>query len=691
MMEMLQLTPGPEEARRNSVPLNADCRNGTPWIIFYGCWVGWITVCAFAASDALLFSYVPPPAGILNACVLRKYPKQEDFFWFGATLIAGIVFGLGFGCFRAVLQHAGWKGVTRYFALGTGLCALAGTTVLAMSVRGAGSPVFYLGYAVSLLAPWLDRAILAPTEEVPREGDSHGTMWAIRWRNWALITLAVSSLVIWDGFQAHRPVDGLHEGVHLLYYQSWRAGDLPHVTVRAQYGPLYTYSLLWWLRMTGPSISTERMYFTLVQILGTWIHLLLLRAICSSPWVLLVGSLVMISHSTAMGIQFGWANALRTALALAAVVLCGLGWGTRERLRWSLVGMLLAASLLYSTEYGLAAILGCMVILAHGAMSGDREKSVKAFSWMAVAGSVSAALVLVLIFGAKVPAMIRSELGGSYIGSRLMGHGVIPFKAFPWFEGLDFAIANHKLILELAAIWLPMMGVSFFVPWIILSRGGLDVARRRLSIGLAVVAVLGQVPVLVRPNVQIAMSMPPVILFAVAWYGWARPGALVARTLALLLVVNSFLIGAPLWPLMVQKYALMYAPVGETVPELPRLGGVTASPFTSVGMRGAVKMIEDACGPGGRVYVAAPAYAHLVFLADRVGMPPYPLVQLAPSARDRDLILSVLKSARPRMALVTLEGIDVPFAMEHPDEWEYIQRNYRMARKVGSLMIFIRK
>jgi len=72
-------------------------------------------------------------------------------------------------------------------------------------------------------------------------------------------------------------------------------------------------------------------------------------------------------------------------------------------------------------------------------------------------------------------------------------------------------------------------------------------------------------------------------------------------------------------------------------------------------------------------------------------MPPYPLVQLAPTARDREEILNVLKTERPRVALVTLEGIDIPYAVEHPDGWAYIQRNYRMAKKLGSLMVFIRR
>jgi hypothetical protein len=123
---------------------------------------------------------------------------------------------------------------------------------------------------------------------------------------------------------------------------------------------------------------------------------------------------------------------------------------------------------------------------------------------------------------------------------------------------------------------------------------------------------------------------------------------------------------------------------------LPRLGGVLLGDAARRDLEGAVAAVRAACPPGGRVYVAAISWAHVPFLADRAGLRPYPLADMAATRGERGAILAALDRERPAVALVTEAGFDVPFADEHPEEAAYVTAHYRQMGRFGDLRVMAR-
>ena len=47
------------------------------------------------------------------------------------------------------------------------------------------------------------------------------------------------------------------------------------------------------------------------------------------------------------------------------------------------------------------------------------------------------------------------------------------------------------------------------------------------------------------------------------------------------------------------------------------------------------------------------------------------------------LASSAPRRERPPLALITEQGIDLPFALEHAEEWAYIQEHYLLVQQHG--------
>lgn len=54
-------------------------------------------------------------------------------------------------------------------------------------------------------------------------------------------------------------------------------------------------------------------------------------------------------------------------------------------------------------------------------------------------------------------------------------------------------------------------------------------------------------------------------------------------------------------------------------------------------------------------------------------------------------MIAALERVRPRGILLTDQGVDIPFAIEHPELSEYMSRNYVVERTFGDLKILLRR
>src|SRR6185503_21224537 len=66
-----------------------------------GLWSGWAVFLAMGSLGIIEFA-VGPSATISNYCTVHGYPKQQDYFWYFGTCVAGVV---------GVLVHRWWTDV----------------------------------------------------------------------------------------------------------------------------------------------------------------------------------------------------------------------------------------------------------------------------------------------------------------------------------------------------------------------------------------------------------------------------------------------------------------------------------------------------------------------------------------------------------------------------------------------------
>ncbi len=92
---------------------------------------------------------------------------------------------------------------------------------------------------------------------------------------------------------------------------------------------------------------------------------------------------------------------------------------------------------------------------------------------------------------------------------------------------------------------------------------------------------------------------------------------------------------------------------------------------------------------GGRLYLAAPRYAHACFLADRAPLPPFGLTYLAATGTERRAIVDALDRRPPDLAVVTDAGLEQPFAVEHPEERAWLAARYRLDARIGEVQLWV--
>lgn len=644
-------------------------------VLVLGLWTGWIAALLFGRIVPIRFAVTPPPDGIFSGLALTGYAKSQDWFRYALGLLSG---PLGAAC--AALA---WRSLRRRRVrclrrgIGAGAACAALATLCAFMNADAGPAVALLLLPAAAVLPWLDsRWYEAADSDAPKAPAVPGIRPV---RDLPLLGLG-SCLWVFDSCVLFRSVDGFHEGTKLLYLQAFLAGDLPGADVRLEYGPLAVHALWWWAAAFGATLESYRWWFLALQAAGLTLTLAALRRRAPAAPVFAGAAAAILTLSSVGGVQYGIPNALRIGLPVAA-----LAWGNRP----AVSGVLLAAAFLFSPEYGAAAGLAWVAAAAL-----DR-RPIRAWADCSAAAVATAVALIAVMFGGRWTEGVAGLFAGSHGAARLFGAGVMAMPEFPWVGPSRGWLRDAEELATIITLWGPGLTAAGALAWIALrreSRAGAEVA------GGAVFVLLASVPVIARPAGQQANLVPPAAILAALLAGQGiesggaarRAGWAGVALLAGLAVVQLPRTGGPL----AAKAWLCTASLRE--PALPpsgleRLGRVRPDGAALAGLHRAVTAIRRWCPAGGRVYLAAPRYAHLPFLADRAALAPWPLVSLSATAADRAEIMTALERIRPAVALVTADGLDVPWAVEHAEARAAILRDYVKCETIGDLEVWTRR
>ena len=648
-----------------------------------------------ARSGIVTFSFRESVAGVVNYCTVTGYPKQADYFWYAAMLIAGIVGMAVNAIIWTVLKRRAWLAPCRS-GLGPVLgFAMAVTTWFLLSAVPWGPPSAGILLPVAWLLPWFFAGFHDPGEMYQGDVAEPGGRILI---GWGVASLLAAIAWCYDGCYAIRWIDGYHEGNnHLLIVQAYLSGDLPGVNSRIFYSPFYHYSLIWWMKSFGITISAERVYFIAAQMLGTALHIFLLRLVCRSWPAVLIGAWLMLTLTNAPVIGYGWANSVRTALPLAGVVLLWKALAGGNRRVAALAGLLTACALLYSQEFGSAGLVCSLVLVGltfPWTVSVRRAVAVWALSFLA-----SVAAIMLIVFGGNVVTGAQNMLFANYMIAHLMGHDVLPLPAFPWFRDVRGVMRDLGSVTLNATVWIPGLASILAFGWLGVHGFRLPAGRGSLLGVLVLLAIMTQLPVIARPMAQIGTSMPFVVMVVAMLVDLnafdVAPGSEGPPRRSRLAVPALALCGLYICTPTLSAFPTRCRcnPMAERSASgiMARLGTVRLFRDRDEGRFRAVALIDRLLAPGERIYVAAPFHTQVAFLSGHPGLVPFPSATMAATRAERLAIVESLDRLKPRLALLTDMAIDVTFARSHPEEWDYVRKNYLLGERYDDLCIYLRK
>ena len=660
-------------------------------VYLYGLWLGWVSVLLLARSKVVHFSFSEPPLGIVNYCSLRGYPKEQDYFWYALMLISAPLAIWATSFLRNQLVKLGTRGkLDGLGILGAVICAAIGTLLVFTASFGFGFWSLTL-VACGVFLPWFDRDWFVDEAVDERDETGFDGLFPSFW--WLAVFILVATVWCFDTCLSARPIDGYHEGNQLLTIQSYLAGDRPGIDFRCMYGPLYTYSIAWWMKLAGMTMYSQRWYFMIVQILGTALHLWALRLVCRSYLSLGVGIFLMLTLTMASAIGFGSANSLRTAMPMVVLCLCWWGLETGNRRPMLASAVLAAISLLYSHEYALAGMAACGVIFAGVALRDGFSRILSPLLNWGGLFAVSFVCLLTAMYRWDTMKAIGAIPSQNYGLVHLAGHQVWPMQPFPWFVSAHDIFVDASNLVHVTALWLPGLLCVVVATWASSRRTQALAPKPLLLCAIAAYTLLAQLPVLARPLVEHARAAAMFVLLLACFLDqfqvkdrrrrlWFYAGLGMSVIFAVMLFFPSS-----------YAYYVKYKcdiTARHSVPKnLERIGNLIMW-VDYKGLNRAVKIVRELCPPGERIYVGAPFYSHIPFLVDRAGLPPFLTTYLAATKKERGAMLRSLEEFMPPVALITEAGIDIPYAREHPEEWAYIQKHYVLYEQIDDLQIFKR-
>jgi len=633
---------------------------------------GWLVCLLLDRLGVVGFAPPAPGSAIPNWCMLHGYPKAADWFWYAALPLAGVA-----GAWVAARGHARLRraaGTRRLpnLALWPVPVALGLAGALLFSRTLAGAPGTAALAMAGMVWPWVSRRWYAQPEPPPGHAApaSSGVVPPVL----AAAAVVVAAGWVIDPCLRTRSLDLLHEGAHLLYAQSWLAGDLGGSAVRTEYGPLYTRSIIAWMRGVGFTALSLREYFLVVQAAGMALALVLLPVVCRTRTGLGIGAWLLLTASCAG--PYGWANVLRVSLPLASVVLLLAPASGPRTVRAILSGILAAVAVGYSPEFGTAG-LGA---IACGALVAGRNRP-PVGRW-AVAAAVTAGIVWFAVGWAGAP-------GGGYPLARLAGHAARPLPAFRW--PLDSA--GLEPLWRSLSIWGPALLAGSTLAHLLARPGTLPAAGGPLRAGLAVFVLLSLLPAVARPLGQQAMSAPAWIVLAVIKFEDAK----LERRRAAAAFAGIALAG---WGLvapdagargLLARWTCTPPARLVSAPAEYRLGGLMLDPDLARFLDRVVPEIRRLCPPNRRILLVAPSHLALTFLADRAALAPFPESLLAVTGADRRLLIEAAERDRPPVAVVTPAQLDIGLPDANPELLAYLRAHYRPVRAVDRLLICERR
>jgi hypothetical protein len=378
-----------------------------------------------AAAAALLaarwlplrFEYRPNELGIVSAATEALYPHQQETFW--------LLFALAFGTL-VVVAAARWL-ARAGLAPGRALCVEACGAACLASALLLPTP---LSVASALAAVAGARAAAGPpggaAAPEPASGPGPGAPRPARSALGSLalgVALLVLAAALTPGLlvDAWNTAHGVADerlvrddftfqgeiGQHLAWADALRRGRFHGRDFFCLYGPLQDLGVAGFWALAGRSIAAYELHHSIARALGLAALLGLAASLLSR-------------RAFALAIPFlvPWVS-LRIGLALAGLGLLFAWLRTGSRAFAALAGVLAAASLLYSQEFGLAFALTSALAFAL-----YRDGRAAATCFGVALASASPLLAWYAANGALAP-MLRDLVG--YPAAMLAGFGKLPF------------------------------------------------------------------------------------------------------------------------------------------------------------------------------------------------------------------------------------------------------------------------
>jgi len=651
----------------------------------YGCCSGWLIALLVARAKLISFHLPTSPHHPLTYCEWIHYPKIADYFWVAITVLAGFA-GIiaAVGLWHVVMTRARPK------RLSSGLLVVAISCLVSVfliaSHLGNGTSVALSVFAgISMVLPWLDQRWYLPASPPSVE-----SRWSpLHGRRWLLpASLLVGMVWIHDPCWRERGLDPMHEGVHLLYVQHALNGEPPGVTIRTEYGPLYSHSIIWWLNRSALTVESQRRYFLGVQAVGTALYLATVGWAVAGVPAALITALAMLGLTPAAATTwYGWCNTLRSGLALAGLILCWRGLESGSARRLGTAGVLLTMALLYSPEFGFAAWIGAALLLLFPRDGQTRERAVAVV--LGTATLVFAVLWLAMFRSQALVAMHHSW--NEYAVARISGHAAKPMPAFAWWSSVVSVFQHSEHYLWHLSLWGPLLLCGVAGAWLICQDlRGAD-GTPRLILALIVATLIFQIPAIARPTGQQSASAPPAILLGgLLLDGLARrsrPGFAVTATL-----VVSYAVFASYGNLQIGYHRITArpTPMMTAYPAIPRLGRLQIPADQMKSVTAIIAAVQSRCPRGQRFFLAAPFDLALPFLDDRCTIAPWVDPVLATTPQASAEMLAALDRARPSLVVVG-DWLDIPLPIEHPELWAYIESHYRLDKKIADHMFYVRR
>lgn len=650
-------------------------------IAFHGALTGWLACLLLDRFHVIAHHSTPAAAAARTYCDTIGYPKAQDYFWYGAFVVAGALAGPGATWLAGRIRARGGHRRLPSLPLWPGwLLAIAGAPWLFHFMEGPmqwGAAATGLG----LLWPWVSRRWYDASSTAP---GGAAVRPAIGWRG-AVLALGVAALWMRDPGIAAREVDGTHEGGHLLYVAHWAAGERPLVEIRTEYGPLMTAVQYAWTRTFGPELLSLRRCAQAAQVAGLALCLFALASVAHTRTALLAGGWLMLTASAAAYSfhPWGWPNLLRIALPLGSAVLWWRAEGEGRAGPAALAGGMAAVALLYSPEFGLvgAAMLGVLLV------AGPRRPGPRVTGALIAGGAGALLGCWLLMYGADAGRAALALVDGGYLADRLGGHGARPIPVVQWKHAADGWQVHLPTLWATLSVWIPGLLASAALADVLSPLRRRLGGSRSLVAALAVGTILAHLPTIARPLGQQTLTAPMWIALAVAWRA-ARPGGRVTGIAGLVLALwwgwTAPYAGAPsAWARLTTRPP---ADAVEVAGE-PMLRGLTFAPAAADRFRTLLPLIRNACPPDRRVLLVASFDVDLVPLAGRLAQRPYPVIDLAVSPVVRRALLADLRAAPPPVAVIGFFHLDIPLASAFPELSEWIETTYRERHRTPALRV----